>query len=74
MDRIIWIGDKAGLSVMSQLGFGSIAKDSADMSTTNLIDPSMNWMEALTITDAMARQTLINRGINYPEPESAKKL
>lgn len=44
------------------------------MSTTNLIDPSMNWMEALTITDAMVRQTLINRGVNYPEPNSAKNL
>ena len=44
------------------------------MSTTNLIDPSMNWMEALTITDAMVRQTLINRGVNYPEPNSAKNV
>ena len=44
------------------------------MSTSNLIDPSMNWREALTITDAMVRQTLVKRVPDYPDLDSAKKL
>ena len=44
------------------------------MTTTNLIDPSMNWREALTITDAMVRQTLVKRVPNYPDLESAQNL
>ncbi len=31
-----------------------------------LIDPSMNWKEALNIVDNMVRQTLVDRVPNYP--------
>jgi hypothetical protein len=37
------------------------------MANTNLVDPTMTWIEALKITDAMVRETLIKRVPNYPK-------
>jgi len=31
-----------------------------------LIDPSMDWKEALAVVDNMVRQTLVDRVPNYP--------